>query len=305
MVAGGLGLACEVARADPAARVYRIGWLRQGKQSISKSFWDSMRELGWIEGQNIKIEARYSAAPDQLPALATELVRLKVDLILADSTTAARAAKRATTTIPIVFIVGANPEARGLVASLARPDGNLTGFAYGAYEEKMLETLKVALPSLSRVAIPEPESPVIKGAARSLGIELQVIEASQLDAFAGFFEIARRAGADAALIPNISWLVPVLERVGAYAADARFAAIGPFRSFVIGGGLFSYGPSDGQHWTRVALLADKILRGANPANLPVEQPTRFETVINLKTSRALGLTLPQWLLLSADEVIDR
>ncbi|HEY2816589.1 MAG TPA: ABC transporter substrate-binding protein [Casimicrobiaceae bacterium] len=306
IVAGGLGLAATLARADRAARVYRIGWLRQGKQSISKSFWDSMRELGWVEGQNIKIEPRYSAGLEQLPALAAELVRLKVDLMLTDSPEAARAARDATATIPIVFVVGSDPVGRGLVASLARPGGNLTGFAYGMYEGKMLETLKAALPRLSRVAVPVtgPPSSGLVGAAKELAVELQGIETPTLNALGGFFDRARQMGADAALIPNIAWVNPVLPRIGGDATSARFPAIGPFRPFAEGGGLLAYGPF-AQHWPRFAVFVDKILRGARPADLPVEQPTRFTTVINLGAAKALGLRLPQWLLLSADEIIDR
>jgi len=306
LLAGSLLVSTPLVRAQQAGKTYRIGWLRQGVQPLPKLFWDALRELGWIEGQNIKIEPRYATAAEQFPELAAELVRLKVDLILANTTPASRAARDATAAIPIVFVVGADPVANGLVASLGRPGGNLTGFAYGLYEEKLLETLKAALPRLSRVAVPfvGAPTPELVRAATELGVELQHIAVRGPDDFDGrFFEIARTRGAEAVLIPDIHWVDPILERVGGATLNARLPAIGPYRDFVIGGGLLSYGGALSQHWPRTALQVDKILRGAKPGDLPVEQPTKFATVINLKTAKALGLTLPQWLILSADEVI--
>jgi putative tryptophan/tyrosine transport system substrate-binding protein len=263
-----------------------------------------MNELGWFEGRNITIEPRYGS-DEQMRELAAELVRSKVDLIMTDSTPASLAAKEATATIPIVFLVAADPVAGGLVASLARPGGNLTGYVIGSYEEKMLETLKAALPRLSRVARPAGVLllPDVRRAATGLGLELLGVEGLIPDRFELFLASARKAGADALLIPNIAGLNESLDRLGGAATSAHLPAIGPYAAFARGGGLLAYGPQLGQGWPRIAAQVDKILRGAKPADLPVEQPTRFTLTVNLKAAKALGLTIPQSLLLSADEII--
>jgi putative ABC transport system substrate-binding protein len=301
---GGLVATFSKTRAQPARGAYRIGYLRQGTVPIAEHFLARMNELGWVEGKNITIEPRYGGR-EQLRELAAELVRSKVDLILADSTPASLAAKEATATIPIVFVVAADPVARGLVASLARPGGNLTGYAVGLYEEKMLEALKVALPRLSRVALPAggPPFPDTERAARQLGIELREVEGLSPDRLDLFLANARKAGADALFIPNIAWLSESLARLGRAATSAHLPAIAAHASFVRGGGLLAYGATPGQGWPRIAAQVDKILRGAKPADLPVEQPTRFTLAVNLKTANVLGIAIPQSLLLSADEVI--
>ena len=302
-------------KAQQAAKVYRIGALTDGPNPASAPLADAMRELGWVEGQNFMIERRNAEAREQLPALAAELVRLKVDLIFALGTLAAQAAKDATKTILIVFRLGDDPVATGLIASFARPGGNLTGFAMGLYEDKLLEVLKEALPRVSRVAYPLPADPSPVGpanrlqvrlteAARTLGVELRRIDIRRPPDFDAFFAAARRQGTDAALVPNITWFRPLLVRIGDAAARSRLPAIGYDTQFAQSGGLLSYGPVSVESSPRLAVQIDKILRGTRPADLPVEQPTKFELVINLKTAKALGLTIPQTLLLRAGQVIE-
>jgi len=305
------------AGAQQGERVYRIGLLSEGAHPLSKPIAEALRELGWIEGKNLKFERRSADRGDQLPSLAAELVRLKVDLILTNGTRAARAAKEATKAIPIVFNLGEDPVANGLVASFARPGGNLTGFVIGLYDEKALEVLKEALPALRRVAYPAPGGPGaderraraerfagLHAAARALGVEVQGIPVQGPSDLDGFFAAARRAGADAVLVANIAWFRPYLERIGAASAKSRLPAIGYDRQFAESGGLLSYGPMPLQNVPRLAAQIDKILKGAKPADLPVEQPTKFELAINLKTAKALGLTIPPSVLGRADQVIE-
>jgi len=304
LIAGGLLASPLIVHAQTAEKVYRIGWLRSGMEPIPKPFWDAMREFGWIEGRNITVESRYGETTRQLPVLAAELVQLKVDLMLTDSTLAARAAKDATSTIPIVFALAADPVESGLVASLARPGGNLTGFALGLYDGKMLEALKMALPRLSRVAVPSNEGLTqLVDAARALGVEVDGIAVRESNDVDHFFEFARKTAADAVFIPNLPMLNPIIERLGRDATRAHFASIGWNPAFARAGGMLSYGPPSSQAWSRMAVQVDKVLRGVKPGDLPVELPTKFELVINLKTAKALGITIPQSLLLRADEVI--
>ena len=292
-----------------AEKVYRIGDLRDYSALPSKAFLGAMRELGWVEGQNFKIETRTADRRDQLRTLAAELVRLKVDIILTIGTPATRAAKEATKTIPIVFILAADPVETGLVGSFARPGGNLTGFAVGIYDAKLIEVLKEALPGVSRVAYPAP-APIAPGisraslsaAARVLGVEIKGIAVREPRDFDSFFVAAKRLGG-AVLVPNVAWFRPHLEHIGAAAAKSRLPAIGYDRRFAESGGLLSYGPTPMQDVPRLAAQIDKILKGAKPADLPIEQPTKFELVINLKTAKTLGLTVPQSLLVRADEII--
>jgi putative tryptophan/tyrosine transport system substrate-binding protein len=297
------------AEAQQAAKVYRIGELREGRAPFSYALADALRGLGLVEGQNLKFERRYADRGDQHPALAIELVRLKVDLIVTGGTPAAKAAKAATKTIPIVFSVGSDPVESGLVASFSRPGGNLTGVAIGLYDEKLLEVLREALPRVSRVAHPVMAASErlarLTAAARVLGVELQSIAVQGPADLEPFFAAARRAGAGAALVPDIAWFSPHLDRIGAAAAKSRLPAIGYDRPFAKSGGLLSYGPARLQDAPRMAAQIEKILiKGAHPADLPVEQPTTFELVINLKTAKALGLTIPPSLLQRADQVIE-
>ena len=294
------------ARAQRVGKVHRIGVLRPGVVALPQPFWDTMRELGWVEGQNVKIEPRYADRVDQLPGFAAELVQSRVDLIMTFGTPAAQVAMQASKTIPIVFTVGADPVERGLVASMARPGGNLTGFAFGLYEDKQLQILKEALPGISRVAYPvfRDPNPTILRAAKALGLQAQGIAVQGTEDFGPFCATARRAGADAVLIPNAASVIPNLERIAGETVKNRLPAIGFQRKFAEAGGLLFYGPAPFQEGPRLATQVDKIFKGAKPGDLPVEQPTKFELVINLKTAKALGLTIPQSILVRADEVIE-
>jgi putative ABC transport system substrate-binding protein len=303
-----LTLAPLAAEAQQAGKIYRIGVLREGSDPLSTPFAGAMRELGWVEGQNLRIESRNANRPDQLPALAAELVQLKVDLILTTGTPATSAAKEATKTIPIVFTLGGDPVRSGLVASFARPGGNLTGWAYGIYHLKLLEVLKEALPRVSRVAFPAtsggPSSADLNEAALALGLQIKGIAVQGPKEFESFFAAAKRLGAGAVLVPNVAWFGPHFERIGAAAAKSHLPAIGHVRRLAESGGLLSYGPTPLQHLPRLATQIDKILKGAKPGDLPVELPTKFELVINLKTAKALKLTIPPSLMARADQVIE-
>lgn len=307
LVASGLVTVRFAAIAQQSARVYRIGYLRERKLPMEDGFFEAMRNLGWIEGQNFKMDSRYADNVSQLPTLATELVQLKVDLIVTNGTPATRAAKQETTMIPIVFYLSADPVQSGIVDSLAAPGGNLTGITHGTYSPKMLEILKTALPRLSRVAVAMPpgveRSPTISRAAELLLVQVLYIEMRSPESSGTFFASAREAGADAALIPDVASFIPHLQSIAAEAMKSRMPSIGPYPDFANAEGLLSYGPIGTQHWPRVAAQIDNIFKGAKPGELPVERPTRFEFVINLKTAKTLGLTIPQSLLLRADEVI--
>lgn len=291
--------------AQQTKRIWHIGYLREGVEPISQRLVHAMRGLGWVENQNVRFEPRYGDNAEQLPDLAADLVRRKVDLIVTAGTGPTRAAKQATTDIPIVFSVGGDPVARGLVASLSRPGGNLTGFALGLYDEKQLQVLKAALPGISRVVYPlfVVANPPSLDSATALGIQTLGIAVHTPDNFAPFFAAARQADADAALIHDVARLVPHLKRIGMEASKSRLPAIGFRREFAESGGLLSYGPMLSEPPVRMAIQIDKILRGAKPAELPVEQPTRFELVINLREAKALRLSIPRLVRLGADELI--
>jgi putative ABC transport system substrate-binding protein len=301
-------LSAQTSEAQPKGNLYRIGELREGTSPSPRLFADAMRELGWIEGQHFTVERRSAGRRDQLPVLAAELVRLKVDLILTGGTPATRAAKDATNTIPIVFSVADDPIVSGLVSNLARPGGNLTGFTIGVYDEKLLEVLKEAVPRVTYVAYAAPaqESSTrperLKAAARILNVGVRPIVVHRPQDLDGFFASARE-GSDAVLVPNVAWFRSHLERIGAAAAKSRLPSVGYDREFARSGGLLSYGPTPLQNIPRLAAQIDKILKGAKPGDLPVEQPTKFELVINLKTAKALGLSIPPAVLARADEII--
>lgn len=300
-----------VAEAQQGGKVYRIGELAEGPVfRDNKPFADAMRELGWVEGRNLTIERRSADTRAQLPARAAELVRLDVDLILTSGTAATVAAKEVTKTIPIVFNLGNDPVETGLVASFARPGGNLTGFALGLYDEKMLEVLKDAIPGLARVAYPmnagylAARNDKRRAAAQALGVALQGIPVEGAADIEQFFAAAKRAGVGAVLVHNSTRYSPHLERFGAAAAKSRLPAIGFQRAFAESGGLLSYGPAPGQNVPRLAAQIDKILKGARPADVPVEQPARYELVINLKTAKSLGITFAKSFIFRADHFIE-
>ena len=283
ILAGSLMLAPLDGEAQQTGKVYRIGELREGPALPPKPFADAMREVGWVEGQNFRIERRNASRREQLPVLAAELVQLKVDLILTSGTPATRAAKEATKTIPVVFNLAGDPVETGLVASFARPGGNLTGFALGVPDDKLLEVLKEAIPGVLHVAYPAAEEAPrrharLSAAARVLGLGVQGIAVRRPADFDRFFEAAKRQGAGAALVWNVAWFRPYLERLGAAAEKSQLPAIGYDRQFAESGGLLSYGPTPLQNVPRLAAQIDKILKGARPADLPVEQPTKFELV---------------------------
>jgi len=304
------------ADAQPSAKVARIGYLSVAGGAGSPSaeaFRQGLRELGYVEGQNIAIEFRAEGKSDRLPALAAELVQLQVDVIVAFSSVAAQAAKNTTTTIPIVMVSSGDPVATGLVASLARPGGNLTGLTGLATElsGKRLELLREAIPSLSRVAVlwNSLDGAMtltfrgIQAAARALGVTVQplgVREAEDIDSAIAAMTEER---------PDALFMITdVLTRrhtrqVVDFAAQRQLPTMFEGRGPVAEGGLMSYGPSFPDLLRRAAYYVDRILKGAKPGDLPVEQPTKFELVINLKTANALGLTIPPSLLFQADEVI--
>jgi putative ABC transport system substrate-binding protein len=320
-LSAGLLAAPLAAEAQQAGRVPRIGFLNLTSPSDRPSHLDAfrqrLRELGWVEGQNIVIDYRYAEGRvDRLPDLAAELVRLKVDLIVASAgTQAATAAKNATETIPIVMIYVRDPVGTGLIASLARPGGNVTGVSGSAGLElfaKQLELLKETVPKIRRVAIlSNPDNAYhqlaireANVAARSLGVQLQLLEARGPNEFDGAFAAMAKERVGALLVLSDAIFNSHRTRLADLAARSRLPAAYAVRESVEAGGLMSYGPSFLDLYRRSAAYVDKILKGAKPADLPVEQPTTFELVINLKTAKALGLTIPQSLLQRADQVIE-
>ncbi|HEY3194755.1 MAG TPA: ABC transporter substrate-binding protein [Candidatus Dormibacteraeota bacterium] len=321
-LAGGLLGAPLAAEAQQAAKIARIGYLAfnlaAGDPRIREAFLQGLRDLGYVEGRNLLIEYRDAAGKtERFPALAAELVALKVDVIVAGGgTLAALAAKQATTTLPIVFAAVGNPVAEGLVTSLARPGGNVTGLSLVQQElvGKSLELLKQAVPEVSRVALllkPDAMPDRAKKdrlnaadvAARALGVRLQVVEARGPEDFDRAFSDMTRARAGALAVLATPVFDNERRRLVDLAAKNRLPTVYSYRSYVEAGGLMSYGPDLADSFRRAATYVDKILKGAKPGDLPVEQPTKFELVINLKTAKALGLTIPQSLLERADEVI--
>jgi putative ABC transport system substrate-binding protein len=311
------------AAAQSPVKVYRIGVLFPGvlpsdsdwqqQSPFWTHFWQGMRELGWIEGQNILVERRWAEQKlDRLPALATELVQLKVDVILAGGGNQITAAKQATQTIPIVMAPALDAVGQGFVASLARPGGNVTGLTVISPElmAKRLELLKEAVPGVSRVAVLRCRGMVggqgwseLQGAAHVLGVPLQSLEVQEPGDYAEAFAAAISARAEAMVVPQCYFNSFNRQRIVALAAQHRLPAIYNGREWVRAGGFMSYGPSSAGIGHRTAAYVDKILRGANPTDLPVELPMKFELVLNLKTAQALGLTLPPMLLFQATEVI--
>ncbi len=275
---------------------------------------EGLRERGYIPGQNLVIECRWDGGRyDLAPALAAELVRLKVDLILATSGPRVRATKEVTSTIPIVMVYVAEPVTNKLVASLARPGGNVTGVTYTAGPEiagKYLELLKEVVPTLSRVAVllyPDyPVTPAFLGeaqaAAQALGLTLQSYDVRDPKEFEGAFAAMTKARADGLLVQVHPIVFAHPKRVAELAAQSRLPAVYPYRDLVVAGGLMAYEANIAAMWRQAPAYVDKILKGANPGDLPVEQPTKFDLLINLKTAKALGLTIPQSLLMRADEV---
>jgi ABC-type uncharacterized transport system substrate-binding protein len=318
VVTGGILAAPPGSVAQPAGKTVRIGRLSplsaEADVPLLAAFRSGLRDLGWVEGEKFSIEARYADGnPNQLPELAAELVWQRVDIILAGSNQGALAAKKATGMIPIVAVTTADPVGGGLVASLARPGGNITGVtALGqGLSAKRLELLKEAVPRATRVAVlTNPTSPNTgpfvkesEGVARALGIQLQLAQARDPSEFEAAFATMSSKRAEALMVLADVTFITHRKRIVELAALSRLPAVYGERDFVDAGGLMFYGASLTDTYRRAAVYVDKILKGAKPADLPVEQPTKFELVINVKTAKALGLTIPQPLLLRADEVI--
>ena len=303
---------------QPTGKVYRIGVLETVSSTLNTAnldaFRQGLRELGYVEGQNFVIEYRSAdGRPERFPGLATELVRLKVDLIVTRGTPAGLAAKKATGSIPIVMASSADPAGYGIVSRLARPGGNVTGLSTIGVElaGKRLELLKEAIPRIARIAqlanMSSPASasqwPQIEVAARSLGLEPQLLDVRASEDFARAFDTAIKQRADAVSVANDTLIQTNRRRIVDLSAKHRLPSIFGSREFVDAGGLMAYGPNFTDLYRRAATYVDKIFKGAKPADLPVEQPTKFELAINLKTAKALGLTIPQSILVRADEII--
>jgi ABC-type uncharacterized transport system substrate-binding protein len=313
----------HAAEAQSAEKVYRIGYLSIGSGTGAvytrplEGFRQRLRELGWVEGRNIAIEFRYAEGrADRLPGLADELVRLKVDIITAVPTPAALAARNATSTIPIVGMSLTEPVAVGLVASLARPGGNVTGVSYTFGTEifgKQLELLRDVAPKVRRVAVLASPTGIpayphmldaVRAAARSLGLELQLLEVREPSDFDSAFAAMAKERVGALLVMGHPLFFIHRERLADLAARNRLPSMSTQEQWVDAGGLMSYGPNFVDLYRRGATYVDRILKGAKPGDLPIEQPTNLSLVLNLKTARRLGLTIPPAMLQRADQVIE-
>jgi putative ABC transport system substrate-binding protein len=266
---------------------------------------EEWRKHGWIEGQTLKIERRFASRPEQLPAFAAELVALKVDLLSTSGIPATAAAKAATRTIPIMFSVYSDPVEAGLVASLPRPGGNLTGIYYGQYDDKRLQLIKEVQPRAKLViylsASPHLEA-TIEHSAQALGVRVRGIVCTREEDLDRFFDELRAARADAVVVPFLNWSrADTIVRLASEFLAMKMPAVGLGRNFAKAGGLLSFGPKD--EYARQAARMDQLLRGANPAEMPVELPRLFDLVINMKTATALGLKISQPLEYRADHVI--
>jgi len=309
--------------AQPVGRVRRIGFLAVGSHAVIsisprfEAFREGLRALGWVEGQNLAMEVRYAEGREErLPELAADLVSRKVEVIVVvGGAVAIRAAQHATSTIPIVGMIMGDAIEAGLVASLARPGGNITGVSSTSYDiaGKRLELLKEAVPGVTRVAVlanpaNQPSSArqvqETQVAAHALGMQLHVLELRSPDEFAGAFSAMTRAGAEALFVLSDAFMFErYANDIAALALTHRLPAMYPWRMYTDAGGLMSYSLSMTDAYRRGATYVDKILKGATPGDLPVEQPMRFDLVINLKTAKALGLTIPSTFLFRADEVL--
>jgi len=315
-LAGGLLAAPLAAEAQQVGKVPRLGMLLTGSPSDMRQSREldalskKLGELGWVEGRTIGVETRWARNTDSLPSLATELVRLGVDIILTPGPDATNAVRTAPSAIPVVMIASTDPRAVG-AAGLARPGGNVTGLTIGQFElvmEKRLGLLKETLPGVSHVAIlwgigTADRTAPLSAAARSLKLQLQHLDVMNAD-FDGAFTTAKKAGAGAVMLVESPRTVVNRARIAELGLKHRLPVMSQFSRLVEAGGLMSYGPDLSDLFGRAASYIDRILKGARPADLPIEQPTKYELVINLKTAKALGLTIPPSLLLRADQVIE-
>ncbi|HEV3028528.1 MAG TPA: ABC transporter substrate-binding protein, partial [Planctomycetota bacterium] len=315
-LAGGLLAAPLTGEAQAAGKVVRIGVLELGSELTSgpqEAFRQGLRELGYVEGQNVVLEYRFAEGrAERLPDFAAELVRLRMDVIVAGGTPAPLAAKHATGTIPIVMSSAGDPVGTGLVASLAKPGGNVTGLSLRSPEltGKRLQLTKEVVPGLSRVAVlwnaANPIAALVvretEDAARTLGVQVQSLEVRGPDDFENALPATVSGGAGALFVVDDPLVFRYRGRIADFAVRNRLPATAFYKAFAEAGGLMTLGPSLADLYRRAAIFVDKILKGAKPGDLPVEQPTKFELVINLKTAKALGLTIPPSLLQRADQV---
>jgi len=301
---GGL-TASRLANAQVAPRLKLVALLVEGPAFTGPSpdVLAEQRRHGWIDGQNVRYERRGFQRPEELPALVAEILAMKPDLVVTYSTPAALAMKQATRTIPVIFNVGIDPVETGLVASLARPGGNLTGFYDGQYDGRKLQLIKEVQPRASLVVYPQKKiDATISDAAQTLGLQVRGIDLVDEHDIERFLVELRHARADAVVVPPLGWLRPTsMVRLAAEFLAAKIPAVGPNQRFADAGGLLAFGPKYSA--SRGVAQADQILRGANPADLPVELPTEFNLAVNLKTAKAFGLTVPQSLRLRADQII--
>ena len=317
-VAGSLLSAPLAAGAQPAARIRRVGYLAPSlspeASRLIEAFRQGLRERGYVEGENIALELRSADGNvDRFPALAAELVALRVDVIVAGATLAVLPAKQATATIPIVFPVHTDPVGAGLVATLGRPGGNVTGLSFSSEElsGKRMELLKEVVPEVSKIAVlwksPNGAAMVqlkaVEFAAQRLAVSVQVLEVRGAEYLEKAFHDAATARSGALLVIDDPFTFLLRKRIVELAAESRLPGMYGPREFAVDGGLIAYGAKLEDMFRRAATYVAKILEGAKAADLPVEQPTKFELVINLKTAKALGITIPQPMLLRADEVI--
>ncbi|MEK6243637.1 MAG: ABC transporter substrate-binding protein [Pseudomonadota bacterium] len=305
--------------AQQAGRIYRIGLLQPGSPTpealkfLDQTFHQTLRERGWIEGKNIVYEQRWAELrPERFPELAADLVQLKVDVIVAVINSAVAAAKNLTQSIPIVAVFVNEPVRQGFAQSYARPGGNVTGLTAEAgptIDTKSFELLKEAAPAASRIAVlagpgRTPYLEVIPPVAKSLNVELLVVEANKLEDIEGAFARMKEGRANAVFVPGVPLYLAHRVRIAELALQHRLPMGGPVTMLAEAGGLIGYGIDLAQNWRRAADYVDKILKGAKPGDLPFEQPTKFQLTVNLTTAKALGLTIPQVVLLRADRVIE-
>jgi ABC-type uncharacterized transport system substrate-binding protein len=301
------------AQSKPMARLGVLLYSNPQSDPQMPSIRQGLSDLGYLEGRNITIESRYAEGRvDRLPILAAELVVLQPDVMLAIGGDVAQIARKFNETIPLIFLSSADPQQLGLVASFRRPGGNATGVTLLQDElaSKRLELLKEAVPQISRVAFlwnpdhPDNEQQEAERAAKALGVQLHLVEVHRSDDFEPAFRAANNAGVDSVYVVSSRQTVLNIKRIVEFATKNRLPLAGGWGAWAKEGGLFSYGPNEAKMALRVAGHIDKILKGAKPADLPVEQPTKFELIINLKTANILGLTVPHSLLSRADELID-
>jgi putative tryptophan/tyrosine transport system substrate-binding protein len=309
----------RAARAQQSGKMHQLGYISINQTNQIQHLVDALRaglqEHGWIEGRNFAFDFRWAEGrSDRVPALAADLVRAKVDIIIVASSSAAKAASSTTTSIPIVMAASTDALAEGLVVSLARPGGNLTGLTTLARDlvGKQLEILEELVPSLSQVTLlVNPtnigQSPIVQEAeagSRELGLQLHIFRAGEPGELQGVFEAMSREGSQGLVVMADAMFFGNRARIAELATGAGVPTVAPFVEHAMAGTLAAYGPNLPDMFRRAAVYIDKILKGAKPADLPVEQPTKFDLTINLKTAKALGLTVPLSLLARADEVIE-